>query len=170
MQIEPKRAIDCARVEIAVHCRRCLRQQCAELGARVRGHTHARAVVCKVQGFAIRLVERYSEPVCSEHCVPVRGGLVAAVAGVTQFFEGIDERSCRDGVWRNIVNHSEAAVCAQAAHTLAYKLARCGKMMRSQPAGDGVKAGIRKRELRCIVQHKCCCLRTALMQETARGQ
>ncbi len=142
MQIEPKRAIDCARVEVAVHCRRCLRQQGAELGARVRGHTHARAVVCKVQGLAIRLVERYPEPVCSEHCVPVRGGLVAAVAGVAQFFECIDERSCREVVWRNIVNHGEAAVCAQAAHTLAYKLARCGKMMRSQPAGDGVKAGI----------------------------
>ena len=43
-------------------------------------------------------------------------------------------------------------------------------MMRSQPAGDGVKAGIRKRELRCIVQHKCYCLRTVLVQETARGQ
>lgn len=168
MQIEPKGAIDCARIEVAVHCCRCLQQQRYKLGARVRWHTHAHAVVCKVEGFAVRLAERYPKPVRGKQCLPVRRGLVAAVAGIAQLFECVDEGSCGKVVRRNVVYHGEAAVFSQAAHTFAYKLIRGCKVVCSQPAGDRVKAGAGKWKLRCVVQRKFCCVRAMLMQKTAR--
>ena len=95
---------------------------------------------------------------------------MAPVAGIAQFFEGVDKRCCSGVFQRHIINHGKAATWAQAAHTLTYKLRGRCKVMRSQPAGDSVKAGARKRKLLGVVQREYCGLGTLSAQKLARSQ